>query len=239
MKPISDALFVIKHHVFVNQNQVTQMGFDLSQYETVDERLHRFKELYPNSRVFTELVAYSNEQYIVKASIYKDADDINPLATGYAEERVGSSPVNRNSALENCETSSLGRALANAAISAKGKRPSATEMEKSERVTGKSTHIGGQPFSNEASEKQIAFVKTIVQDAFMNTGWNNKPEALQFIPEWLGNPRTITSVSDLNKKEASKIINDKMGTTQGITSLEKFLQSKQPADRDPWETPKD
>lgn len=215
------------------------MGFDLSQYETVDERLHRFKELYPNSRVFTELVAYSNEQYIVKASIYKDADDINPLATGYAEERVGSSPVNRNSALENCETSSLGRALANAAISAKGKRPSATEMEKSERVTGKSTHIGGQPFSNEASEKQIAFVKTIVQDAFMNTGWNNKPEALQFIPEWLGNPRTITSVSDLNKKEASRIINDKMGTTQGITSLEKFLQSKQPADRDPWETPKD
>ena len=215
------------------------MGFDLSQYETVDERLHRFKELYPNSRVFTELVAYSNEQYIVKASIYKEADDQYPLATGYAEERVGSSPVNRNSALENCETSSLGRALANAAISAKGKRPSATEMEKSERVTGKSTHIGGQPFSNEASEKQIAFVKTIVQDAFVNTGWNNKPEALQFIPEWLGNPRIITSVSDLNKKEASRIINDKMGTTQGITSLEKFLQSKQPADRDPWETPKD
>ena len=44
---------------------------------------------------------------------------------------------------------------------------------------------------------------------------------------------------DLNKKEASRIINDKMGTTQGITNLEKFLQSKQPADRDPWETPKD
>ena len=129
--------------------------------------------------------------------------------------------------------------MANAAISAKGKRPSATEIEKSERVTGKSTHIGGQPFSNEASEKQIAFVKTIVQDAFVNTGWNNKPEALQFIPEWLGNPRTITSFNDLNKKEASRIINDKMGTTQGVTNLEKFLQSKQPADRDPWETPKD
>ena len=237
MKPISDAPFVIKDLVFAKL--VNQMSFDISQYETVDERLHKFKELYPNSRVFTELVAYSNEQYIVKAFIYKDADDINPLATGYAEERVGSSPVNRNSALENCETSSLGRALANAAISAKGKRPSATEMEKSERVTGQSTHIGGQPFSNQATEKQIGFVKTIVQDAFVNTGWNNKPEALQFIPEWLGNPRTITSFNDLNKKEASRIINDKMGTTQGITNLEKFLQSKQPADRDPWETPKD
>jgi len=30
-----------------------------------------------------------------------------------------------------------------------------------------------------------------------------------------------------------------MGTTQGATNLVKFLQSKQPADRDPWETPKD
>ena len=73
MKPISDALYVIRHLVFVKQNQVTQMGFDLSQYETVDERLHRFKELYPNSRVFTELVAYSNEQYIVKANTGAEA----------------------------------------------------------------------------------------------------------------------------------------------------------------------
>ena len=216
------------------------MGFDLSQYETVDERLHKFKELYPNSRVFTELVSFTNEQYIVKAYIFKDADDVHPLATGYAEERVGSSPVNRNSALENCETSSLGRALANAAISAKGNRPSATEMGKAERQEASPyKHIGGQPFPTEASEKQIAFVKTIVQDAFVNTGWNQKPEALQFIPEWLGNPRHIQSFNDLTKKEASRIINDKMGTTQGVTNLEKFLQSKQPADRDPWETPKD
>jgi hypothetical protein len=216
------------------------MGFDLSQYETVDERLHKFKELYPNSRVFTELVSYSNEQYIVKSYIYKDLDDLHPLATGYAEERVGSSPVNRNSALENCETSSLGRALANAAISAKGNRPSATEMGKAERQDQTPyKHVGGQPFPTEASEKQIAFVKTIVQDAFVNTGWNRKPEAIQFIPEWLGNPRHIDSFNELTKKEASRIINDKMGTTQGVTSLEKFLQSKQPADRDPWETPKD
>ena len=216
------------------------MGFDLSQYETVDERLHKFKELYPNSRVFTELVAYSNEQYIVKASIYKEANDEYPLATGYAEERVGSSPVNRNSALENCETSSLGRALANAAISAKGNRPSATEMGKAERQeTLPSRHVGGQPFGTEASEKQITFVKTIVQDAFVNTGWLNNPEALIHVSEWLGNKRQIVSYNDLTKREASKIINDKMGTSQGATSLVKFLQSKQPADRDPWETPKD
>ena len=216
------------------------MGFDLSQYETVDERLHKFKELYPNSRVFTELVSYSNEQYIVKSYIFKDENDPHPLATGYAEERVGSSPVNRNSALENCETSSLGRALANAAISAKGNRPSATEMGKAKRQeTTPYKHIGGQPFPIEASEKQVAFVKTICEDAFTNSGWLNNPEALMHVSEWLGNKRQIVSYNELTKKEASRIINDKMGTTQGATSLVKFLQSKQPADRDPWETPKD
>jgi hypothetical protein len=216
------------------------MGFDLSQYETVDERLHKFKELYPNSRVFTELVSFSNEQYIVKACIFKDADDAHPLATGYAEERVGSSPVNRNSALENCETSALGRSLANAAISAKGNRPSATEMGKAERQEpAPYKHIGGQPFPVEASEKQVAFVKTICEDAFTNSGWLGNPEALTHVSEWLGNKRQIVSYNDLTKKEASRIINDKMGTTQGVTNLVKFLQSKQPADRDPWETPKD
>jgi hypothetical protein len=59
------------------------------------------------------------------------------------------------------------------------------------------------------------------------------------VTEWLGNKRHISSFNELSKREASRIINDKMGTTQGVTNLEKFLQSKQPADRDPWETPKD
>ena len=139
------------------------MGFDLSQYETVDERLHKWFESNPNARVYTELISFSDTQFIVKASIYKNADDTYAIATGYAEERVGSSMVNKSSALENCETSALGRALANAAVSAKGKRPSATEMAKADRT--ESTHVGGQPFSNAASEKQIAFVKTICEDA--------------------------------------------------------------------------
>ena len=56
------------------------------------------------------------------------------IASGYAEEVVGSSKVNTTSALENCETSSIGRALANAGFSPKGSRPSAQEMNKIERV---------------------------------------------------------------------------------------------------------
>lgn len=213
------------------------MPFDLSNYETVDSRIHKFWEQYPTGRLETELVAYSDKQYIVKASVWKDLNDPFPSAVDYAEETVGTSPVNRTSALENCATSAIGRCLSDIGLSKIGTRPSVTEMTKIDRV--ESSHVGGQPFSYGASEKQVSFVKTICEESFIRTGWRDKPEAMLYVTEWLDNPRHITSFGDLSKKEASKIINDKMGSSGGTTSLEKYLQSKHPADRDPWETPKD
>jgi len=59
-----------------------------------------------------------------------------PDATGLAQEREGSSTVNKTSALENCETSAIGRALANLGYAAKGKRPSREEMSKSSPAAG-------------------------------------------------------------------------------------------------------
>lgn len=213
------------------------MAFDLSNYETVDSRIHKFWELYENGRLETELIAYSDKQYIVKASVWKHIDDKFPSAVDYAEETIGTSPVNRTSALENCATSAIGRVLSDIGLSKIGNRPSQTEMEKVERVKT-SGHVGGQPFPTGASEKQISFIKTICEDAFVNTGWRENPDRLLHVTEWLGNKRHVTDFSDFSKKEASQIINDKMNS-QGVTSLEKFLQQKHPAERDPWETPKD
>jgi hypothetical protein len=57
------------------------------------------------------------------------------IATGYAEEVRGAGNVNRTSHVENCETSAVGRALANAGMAGTdvNKRPSREEMEKVER----------------------------------------------------------------------------------------------------------
>lgn len=107
--------------------------FDLESYETVETRLARFWEKNPNGRVLTEILHHDERRFIVKAEIYFDRDDSTPVATGYAEEIVGASPVNRTSALENCETSAIGRALANCNFASQGKRPSREEMEKVER----------------------------------------------------------------------------------------------------------
>lgn len=105
-------------------------GFNPNDYEDVDTRLHRFYEQYPKGRIITRLDLAQEDRFIVCASVFRDDVDERPAATGWAQEVVGSSPVNRTSALENCETSAVGRALANLGLSPKGARPSREEMEK-------------------------------------------------------------------------------------------------------------
>jgi hypothetical protein len=104
--------------------------FNLADYETVEVRLEKFIKDYPAFRIATELEVVEATRYIVKAYLFKDAGDGVAWATGYAEETVSSRGVNQTSALENCETSAIGRALANAGYAPKGKRPSREEMSK-------------------------------------------------------------------------------------------------------------
>jgi hypothetical protein len=104
--------------------------FNLADYEPVEVRLEKFIKYYPSFRISTELEVVEASRYIVKAYLFKNAEDGVAWATGYAEETVTSRGVNQTSALENCETSAIGRALANAGYAPKGKRPSREEMTK-------------------------------------------------------------------------------------------------------------
>jgi len=106
------------------------MAFDLSQYETVESRLEKFWKEFPDGRVSTELEVCEAHRYVVKAYLYRTYLDQVAYATGFAEEKDTDRGVNATSALENCETSAIGRALANAGFAAKGKRPSREEMVK-------------------------------------------------------------------------------------------------------------
>ena len=108
--------------------------FNLDDYETVEVRLEKFIKDYPDFRVETELVSFQNDRYIVKAWLYRTFADSTPFSSGLAEETISSRGVNATSALENCETSAIGRALANAGYASKGKRPSREEMVKATRA---------------------------------------------------------------------------------------------------------
>jgi len=221
------------------------VAFDLSQYETVDTRIHKFwAEHKADGRLLTELVHVERDdtgrplQYIVRAEVWVAGVMI---ASDYAEEVVGGSPVNRTSALENCMTSALGRALATAGYSKEKFRASMTEMTKAERLKGTpdddpfykpqpvvETFPNGQPVPNlpgaprvyggsgEASAAQKGKIRGTAKDLGVTT----KEEFLGLVNACLmaANHATVTSLDDLTKKQASDVI-EKM---QESTTVEAF-----------------
>ncbi len=104
--------------------------FNLDDYETVEERLVKFWKEHPDGQIHTKVLEHTSARFIVEASIFRTEADPRPWTTGLAEETVQGRGVNATSALENCETSAIGRALANAGYATKGKRASREEMTK-------------------------------------------------------------------------------------------------------------
>ena len=112
------------------------MGYNLDSYEDVDSRIHAFYAAHPDGRITTRMEHQFMDDtgvlvsVIVSAAVYRNDSDPQPAGTGLAQEQRTDRGVNAISALENCETSAIGRALANIGYSAKGARPSREEMEK-------------------------------------------------------------------------------------------------------------
>jgi len=106
--------------------------FNLNDYETVDERIHNFYSKYPDGAIITELVSNDEEKGVVifKAYVYRTYIDVKASSVGYARGNRKDRGVDASFWLENCESSAIGRSLANLAFSARGKRPSAIEMAK-------------------------------------------------------------------------------------------------------------
>ncbi len=80
-------------------------------YKTVAERVTEFhNEHKDNKSILTEIIQFKDGIVVVKA-VVKIGESI---FCGHAYEELGSSKINETSALENCETSAIGRALASA-----------------------------------------------------------------------------------------------------------------------------
>jgi len=99
-------------------------------YVEVKERIIYLSEKYPMSYSITTKVRYyaSEKMWVVKA-ILKVNDQ---TFTGHAQEIIGDGYINKTSALENAETSAVGRACAMAGIGVIGSIASADEIVKSQ-----------------------------------------------------------------------------------------------------------
>jgi len=137
------------------------MSFNPADYAAVDERLPLFWKDCPRGRIHTEIIVDDGTRIIVRADLYADIADPVATTTGFAEEVRGSSMVNKTSALENCETSAIGRALANYQYQGGKKRSSLEEVVKVYRQGGQLSASGPTTSTNSEgpTAKQLAMLR--------------------------------------------------------------------------------
>ena len=199
--------------------------FYLDNYETVEDRLVKFWHDHPDGRIATmiEDITADKSMVVFRCDVYFHADDHKAKASGYAEETRNSSPVNKTSFVENCETSAIGRALANCGYAAKGSRPSREEMEKVQRapqspapaftsaevvsmfegakevsVAPTAAPVIKNPGAG-ASPKQVGLIKSIIRGQGMTEAEGN-----DYAGVVVGRP--VGSLSEITMGEASQLI---------------------------------
>ena len=116
--------------------QAPTRGNPIQDYVTVAERIEKFYQRHENGRIVTHIVEHDAERgfILMRAEIYRSADDALPAATGHAYEFKSEGYVQRTSYIEVCETSSVGRALAMAGFEVRRGIASREEMEKAARA---------------------------------------------------------------------------------------------------------
>lgn len=94
---------------------VTQRGG--KKYTEVAKRVEAFRKHFGlKYGIATDIVIDDGKRVVMKAKIFDLANPTTSVGEGFAEEIRGSSNVNKTSAIENCETSAIGRALASCGL---------------------------------------------------------------------------------------------------------------------------
>jgi len=90
--------------------KVPKINIKGKEYATVASRVEIFRKHFPLYSITTELIVDDEQRVVMKAEIKDENNRI--LADGYSEEIRGEGLINTTSAIENCQTSAIGRALA-------------------------------------------------------------------------------------------------------------------------------
>lgn len=147
-------------------------------YKTVAKRIEKFREqhtLVDGWSISTELLDISSDQVVVRATIMNPGGVV--VATGHAQE-TWQSQINRTSAVENCETSAIGRALAAAGFGG-SEFASADELARAveQQKACKTNQPGrGRPIKQPKPDARKMTIESIGRSDL---------EALQQFDEWL------------------------------------------------------
>ena len=107
----------------------------LDNYAPVADRIALFWAEHPDGRIDTDMVTLDDKHVVFRAAAYAERADTVPAATGWAQEKMGQTgrSAEATNPVEVCETSAVGRALANWKFQASAQRPSREEMQSAQR----------------------------------------------------------------------------------------------------------
>jgi hypothetical protein len=184
------------------------------EYKTVAERINEFRSIHPDWSVQTDLVSDDGVLVVMKSTI---SDHERILSTGYAEEIRGSSMINKTSALENAETSAVGRALAFFGLGG-------TEIASADEVASAiqaQTNMNGTRVDTKKLDALVDLAIEIVDDPDNDVD-NGAPKARE-IYEPLSNDERIYVNGQL---AAKKFKNESTGReVQYWSAFKKYLQA--------------
>ena len=142
-------------------------------YKTVAKRVDEFrKEHKTDFSIITSLINLDEKTVVMKAEILDK--ERNVIATGYAEENRTASQINRTSALENCETSAVGRALGNAGIGLDNGFASYEEVANAKKQQEDAKNDGEVKISNEQWKSlNRLFTKDEIKQMYAELGITN------------------------------------------------------------------
>ena len=194
-------------------------NFNLDNYETVEERLKVFWKENPKARINTEIVHMTDDGtcVTVRAEIYKMEVDARPVTTGIAQETKGQGGfANKDAWVENCETSAIGRALANWIYQGSNKaRPSREEMSK----------VGNQDDRVKVEKKKVQR-PTKEQKEAMN----------KVVDEMVSEPKTKNNASQLKALMSATVSDaEKLKEYQRDAYVECVSELKLPEEVEDWD----
>ena len=136
-------------------------------YETVALRVRKFRDVCPEFSLTTEIVERAADVVVIKATLTNDHGRV--IATGHAEEFRASSQINKTSALENAETSAIGRALASFGL---GGTEFATADEVANAIHQQGVHkpTDGAGYGLAAKEKQVVLDTAVLIKDYLKEG---------------------------------------------------------------------
>ena len=112
-----------------------------SKYTLVKDRILFFNSEYPNGSINTQIISeLKDDRIIVRATVIPDCSKPERCFSDYSQEVVGDSYINKTSALENCSTSSIGRALALMGIGVIDSIASVDEINKAQGLAANRTY---------------------------------------------------------------------------------------------------